>query len=119
MTELGISHADILSVPSKERFEAKIVSFPATSPPFPSFISHPFFRPPTIPGTRKQSISWPLIIHSAAGQKMSSSRPTTAKDLSKQQMKDMREAFRLFDKKNEGKIGVDELGEVRGDNTRY
>ena len=50
---------------------------------------------------------------------MSSSRPTTAKDLSKQQMKDMREAFRLFDKKNEGKIGVDELGEVRGDNTRY
>ena len=43
---------------------------------------------------------------------MSSSRPTTAKDLSRQQLKELREAFRLFDKNNEGKIGVDELGEV-------
>ena len=29
---------------------------------------------------------------------MSSSRPTTARDLSKQQLKELREAFRLFDK---------------------
>ena len=42
----------------------------------------------------------------------SSSRPTTAKDLSRQQLKELREAFRLFDKNNEGKIGVDELGDV-------
>ena len=40
------------------------------------------------------------------------SRPTTAKDLSRQQLKELREAFRLFDKNNEGKIGVEELGEV-------
>jgi Ca2+-binding EF-hand superfamily protein len=40
------------------------------------------------------------------------SRPTTAKDLPPKELEQLREAFRMFDKNNEGRIGIKELGEV-------
>ncbi len=40
------------------------------------------------------------------------SRPNTAASLSPRELKELREAFKLFDKKNEGVIGVKQLGEV-------
>ena len=111
---LIISHADISSVSRTELSHSPPLPGPCHFPSRP-LIHLSSFLPSVLQSFGHESSLFHgfsrLTFVPSVG-KMSSSRPTTAKDLSRQQLKELREAFRLFDKNNEGKIGVDELGEV-------